>query len=692
MSEFRYKAFISYSHADSAVAEKLHGVLESYRVPKRLRGYPGAYGPVPEGVRPIFRDREELTASHSLNKEIEDALAASESLIVICSPAAHRSHWINEEIRLFRALGRGDRIYCLIIDGDPQARSAPEACFPDALLEGIEDGRQEPLAADLRPWADGKRLAKHKLLAGMLGIPLDELRRREHQRAVRRRLVLGALALVVALAAAFSFNSWQAAEQRKSSGQTLVAMKLNELRVLLDVEQDPNQLARLAEWAEPERSRLWAQATADGADPMAYSLAERDAGIAAWEQGRLDEAMAHFRDAWAVNALVFSADPEDLDAYFELGQAEFWLGQAHWDFGDAAPAEEAFVAYAEITRRLLLAEPEKAEWVLEMAYALTNLGILPLASDGDRPERALQLMQSALEYNQLALVLDPGNRLYSAELGESFVNLATAQFNVCDLEGALETTEESVNHELASFESQSKSYDHQMNLSAALGTRSALRRLTGDSEGALDDLQRSLDMVEAVRQERPEEVELMALSFERQSRIARLEGEMGRAEAGLRRANAVLEPWEALIESDRAPGIRWHTDLAWLYITLAGLYEFTGNDAETLANARRGMALSKSLFEQYSDSRAARQAFVASAFLAWETTGTLPIEVLDDILLTPGSHMSLRSCSDAETGLRTALMLGEQAEAERYAAYLKSNGWKAPSFLRICSVYSVCTQ
>ena len=199
MSEHRYKAFISYSHRDEAWAKWLHNALESYRIPRRLVGKPGRCGDIPARINPVFRDREDLSAARNLSKRITEALDSSEALIVICSPDAARSHWVNEEIRRFRATGQGERIFCLIVAGDPQLESPEQCCFPPALSEGLVQQPFEPLAADARKWADGRRLAKLKLIAGLLGIRLDELRQRDLQR--RRKVMFAAgFAFAVALA------------------------------------------------------------------------------------------------------------------------------------------------------------------------------------------------------------------------------------------------------------------------------------------------------------------------------------------------------------------------------------------------------------------------------------------------------------------------------------------------------------
>ena len=95
MSETTYKAFISYSHTDEQTARWLHRYLENYRMPRALNGG----GAAQKRLRPIFRDREELASSVSLSESIKTALMRSEALIVVCSPAAAQSKWVNEEIQ-----------------------------------------------------------------------------------------------------------------------------------------------------------------------------------------------------------------------------------------------------------------------------------------------------------------------------------------------------------------------------------------------------------------------------------------------------------------------------------------------------------------------------------------------------------------------------------------------------------------
>src|SRR3954471_22358899 len=104
--EYKYRAFISYSHADEEWAKWLHRALETYKVPKRLVGRVTEYGPVPERIAPVFRDRDELATATSLGEILTRALEQSPCQLVICSRKAARSRWVNEEIKTFKRLGK----------------------------------------------------------------------------------------------------------------------------------------------------------------------------------------------------------------------------------------------------------------------------------------------------------------------------------------------------------------------------------------------------------------------------------------------------------------------------------------------------------------------------------------------------------------------------------------------------------
>ena len=212
--EFRYRAFISYSHADTKSANWLHGRLESFRIDRDLVGRQTAVGLIPKTLRPIFRDRDDFTAGHSLSEQTLAALDASAALIVLCSPDAAKSHYVNEEVRLFKHRHPDRPIIPIILDGNPGDPASE--CFPPALkFEMAPDGTitDQPadlLAADMRETGDGRDLALAKVVARMLGVPTDDIRKRQVSAQNWRLKVTAAVVTVFAvLSLVAGFLVWE---------------------------------------------------------------------------------------------------------------------------------------------------------------------------------------------------------------------------------------------------------------------------------------------------------------------------------------------------------------------------------------------------------------------------------------------------------------------------------------------------
>lgn len=149
-----YKAFISYSSGDIRSAVRLHARLERYTFPRGARTDDGS---PPEQLRPIFRDRLELRAGVSLANAIREALVQSDALVVLCSPRARISAWVNREIREFHAAARSRPTLAFILEGNPLAHPEdPQGCFQNALFEtGI--ATPSDLASDARADFDRRR-------------------------------------------------------------------------------------------------------------------------------------------------------------------------------------------------------------------------------------------------------------------------------------------------------------------------------------------------------------------------------------------------------------------------------------------------------------------------------------------------------------------------------------------------------
>ena len=61
----KYRAFLSYAHADASWGKWLHRQLERFHIDKGLVGRETVMGVVPKTLRPIFRDREDFSGGHS---------------------------------------------------------------------------------------------------------------------------------------------------------------------------------------------------------------------------------------------------------------------------------------------------------------------------------------------------------------------------------------------------------------------------------------------------------------------------------------------------------------------------------------------------------------------------------------------------------------------------------------------------
>lgn len=685
----KFKAYISYSHRDEQWAIWLHRALESYRIPRKLVGTKTALGKVPSRVKPVFRDRDDLSSDSDLADAVKQALTNSENLIVVCSPEAAGSVWVNEEIRYFASLGREKKVFCIIVDGDPSATDVESCCFPSALKE---IGLQEPLAADVRKWADGKRLSRLKLIAGMLGLPLDQLRRRDLQKRQRSwawATVAIVLMLVVSITA---ITSRIAAEQRRVSGESLVGYKLTELRTMLNVAADPEELTRLQQWDEQELENLISSAGEGDGSLVSAAMELRDQGIDLYKTGNISAALERSLQSWALLAASYQRDRSNKSNLFELGQAEFYIGRAYLDLGKLKEAETSFFAYAEITRRLIISEPENAEWVLEMAYALTNLGTLEDRKDDGNPERTLQLIQSALEYNQIALVLDPQNSYYKSELGQSHAFLADAQRGVCDLEGALLSRQKNVALERDMLALDTGDPRKIRRLAFALSGYAFVQMEMGLTVDAVNSLKETLKLIEPVAQKYPDNRQLERFILLRKHRLAiqnALNGQIGQAQKSMERLE---EGWQRYFEDGLADDLDAIEAFSAYLIDQAWLAKMNGDSGLAEKFLEQSMESSIKTLKRLPGNRNAGNLLMLAAFRFWEMKQEMPSDSIIKMLPYYYSNSgSIRACHDASMAARKAIMLGATARAVEMTDYLMDRGYREAFFMRTCQANSLCT-
>ena len=202
-TSFEYRVFISYRHVqrDRTWAEWLIKELENYRLPRRLqKKYSKSLGK-------MFRDRNELPSSGNLTEQIRQALINSEFLVVICSPATPESRWISREIEIFKELGREDKIFPLLIDGEPEESYPPVLTTSklidfDEVIKNPPIPDREPIGSDFRelPGVSPRKIRKLeflRLVSGILGCKYDELVQRQAEAEKQKKFITSAFATFI---------------------------------------------------------------------------------------------------------------------------------------------------------------------------------------------------------------------------------------------------------------------------------------------------------------------------------------------------------------------------------------------------------------------------------------------------------------------------------------------------------------
>jgi WD40 repeat protein len=245
-----YAAFISYSHAlDGALSRALQTGLERFAKPW--------YKP---RARRVFRDATSLSANPDLWSSIEKALASSTWLVVMASPDAARSPWVDREVAWWLKNKSSQQLLVVLTEGefawadDAGHGDGATAALPNALRDAFT---QEPRWVDLR-WLhnvdqvdqSNPRLQEcvADIAATVQGVPKDVLAG-EHIRQHRRTMRL-ARGGVIALALLFIVAVGAAVIARGERNQALQQARIATARQLLTqaevvVDIDPRAALRL---------------------------------------------------------------------------------------------------------------------------------------------------------------------------------------------------------------------------------------------------------------------------------------------------------------------------------------------------------------------------------------------------------------------------------------------------------------
>ena len=235
-----YKAFMSYSHAaDGKLAPALQSALHWFAKPwYRLRA-----------LR-VFRDKTSLSATPELWPTIEKALSESEYFLLLASPQAAASTWVQQEVDWWLRNRSVETLLIVLTDGEilwDRSTSDFDWSRTTALPTNLRGQfKEEPLYVDLR-WArtaDNLSLRHSQfrgavldLAAPLHGRPKDELDGEDvRQHRQTRRLAWSAVMVIVTFAVIATWQ-WRVAERRRkiATSRQLAAQALTQLDDELDL-------------------------------------------------------------------------------------------------------------------------------------------------------------------------------------------------------------------------------------------------------------------------------------------------------------------------------------------------------------------------------------------------------------------------------------------------------------------------
>ena len=679
----RYRAFISYSHSDAAWAGWLHRTLENYQLPRRLRGGHGEFGPLPDRLSPIFRDREDLASAGELGPGILSALGDADALIVVCSPEAARSSWVNEEILAFKRLAGHERIYSLIVSGEPNAGDGRE-CFPEALrfdldAHGNSGSRaSNPVAADVRPGKDGKSLARLKLISGLLGLDLDSVRQREAQRRNQRMAAITGLALLVmlvtSLLAVQAMIERRTAERRQKQAENLVGFMLGDLNDKLA------QVQRLdiMESVDDQAMRYFESLpTTDVTDEalLQRATALKKIGSVRISQGRLAAALESYRAALPIASRLASEKPDDIGRQLEAAEIQAFIGTAHWYLGELDQAQRGFESAQQILLRAQPGAPDNQPLMFQLATLQNNFGHV-LEARGRLDEATAQYRKMRLLAERL-VAMDPQKLEWQVHLGLSHNNLGKLALMRGDLASALSAYQADNVIETRLARHDPRNNDQQEKLAIIRATLGRTLALTGESDKALAHLRESVDIARrlvSVDSSNTGFQEDLGLYANQLARLQRLAVRPAEAAASSKTSVEILS---ALVVKDPS-NVGWQRELAEARLEQATQSLAARETREAREQANRARAMLDPLLASQPDDRATVLAVVATRLL------------LADLAADPDAARTLRESALLLAGpgagggdprlvalqVEALLGLGRIAEAQPRIDHLWATGYR----------------
>ncbi len=689
-----YWCFISYRHRDNDVendrgwASWLHQEIERYEIPAELVGTENARGDtIPERIYPVFRDEESLPADADLGSSIANALDRSRFLVVLCSPRAVESQYVAQEILHFKKSDKGDRIIAAILDGEPG--DSTRECFPESLRHPVrEDGsldttvEEEPIAANFRlqdgsegftsaeayrlhltktgklpkreikkraeAYGEQLQLMKLKIIAGILGVPLETLRDRDkayqlelaRKKARTLRLWLaavGVLAVAAVVAAVIAYDQRKKAGTAKTAGLGALN-RLADDAIPLTVDAGPEEEERrskfieilektVAEIPESERDRDYERVEAialslrsaqdlQEANPMNNPELQLDPGVMAAMAPLVEEMQKGPDKSWDnLNQLLRKAQAahfaasDQLQAANEKNQRALDMfarllplfpkdADLRWRAGTAANLRVQFLASDE--EEILAYHSRAVEAFTELGEIDPDRKAESLGHLAETYDRMATFYQNLMEpqraepfFSKAAKLRDQISAEYADVLKPTFLNALAGNYEGL-AEGLMETPDQAEVQQQKAVELYRKAYDKaadeasQLALAKSLSTLSVIQGQLQKDEPALTSGRDAVSHFEALLKANPsnqQAIEGIASVLENIGRAYLRMGDSNRQQ----RANDLAARYRERLRNISGPSLRGLDNEQSILLNSATKQLFSGMQSNDPAETEAGI-------------------------------------------------------------------------------------------------------
>ncbi len=585
-----YDAFISYSHAkDKPIAAALQSVIQTLGKPWYRR----------RAVR-IFRDDTSLSATPHLWPSIEAALDQSRYFILLASPEAAASRWVNKEVAHWLGRNSADRLLIANTDGaliwnEEAGDFDSQGCMP---LPPVLAGKfvSEPKWVDLRGFRDA--VNKHNarfadlaadFAAAIRGLPKEDLLS-EEVRQQRRTLTLAysgvATLAVLIVVAGWQWkiavdNEHQATEQKRIAEQqrevaktesaraernfgaaksTIDAVIFDLVQGLKDVEGMSAETARrILGQAEASIGQLVSSTEQDPALQRSQATMFRLFSELTMTLGATETAIDYAQKAIAIERALLAANPADAESQYQLTNGLQRLADASIARNELAQALAAIRECLDIDRAVIAKDPNLARWQYSLSANLNRLGVLRKAQ-GDYAA-ALAAFRESLEIRRMLASRFPDVPDLQRDFSIGLENVAGVLAHQRDLAGALAAYQESLAIRRAIAARDPGNTQWRRDVSLGLEGVGYMLADQGDVTGALAAFRESLDIIRQLTAKDPGNTRWQRDLSVTLDNVGDLLRENGDSEQALRMYREASDIFRRLVAKD--PNVSsWQSDLS----------------------------------------------------------------------------------------------------------------------------------